>query len=540
MVGGPSRASVLKDFAGGISLAGLLIPEAVAYSSIAGLPPAFGITSAIVGPLAYATLGRSRLAVVSATSGAAALLAAGIANAAIPNASRADCALALTALVGLFFLLGAVLRVTSLTSFISRAVLHGFGFGLAITISIRQLPALLGLPATGGTLLQTLGSLIARAGEIQLPSLLAGVLVLIVLALARWLKIASAGLLVVVVSILAIRFGPANHFGISTAGPIAFEAVAPHLPAIAPRDWLRLAQFAFPIAIVILAESWATVRTLAATRGDPISAEREIAALGLANLVTALLRGLPVGAGFSIGNASAQAGTTSKLGAIFGAIAVAVAAFAIPGWVALIPQPVLAAIVISALTHALSPRSILSLFHLERDQWVAVTAAIGVLLLGIIDGLLLAVALSVLGLLSRLAHPSLSELGRAGTHDFVDCSAHPDATPIQGMLIIRPNAPLFFGNVDAVLVEAGRRAQATAATTIVVSLEESDDLDSSALDAISEFTEAMRAQRRSVILARVHDRARTVLERGGLAALAANSTFSVDDAVRKALGQTLE
>src|SRR6185437_8908957 len=141
------------------------MPEAIAYSSIAGLPSSFGITGAIVGPLAYAIIGRSRLAVVSATSGAAALLAAGIANAAIPDASRADSAIALTSLVGVFFVLGAAFRITALTSFISRAVLQGFGFGLALTITIRQLPILLGLSSSGGTIWQTIASITARLSQ---------------------------------------------------------------------------------------------------------------------------------------------------------------------------------------------------------------------------------------------------------------------------------------------------------------------------------------------------------------------------------------
>ncbi|HEY1214259.1 MAG TPA: SulP family inorganic anion transporter, partial [Bryobacteraceae bacterium] len=180
-----SRAWILGDLAGGISLAGLLIPEAVAYSAIAGLPASFGITGAIVGPIVYAIFGRSRLAVVSATSGAAALLAAGVVSAAIPSASRADCAEALIVLVGLLFLLGAAFRITTLTSFISRAVLQGFGFGLAITICVRQLPALFGLASTSGTPWLTLRSLLARAGEIHMPSLLAGASVLMFLTLSR-------------------------------------------------------------------------------------------------------------------------------------------------------------------------------------------------------------------------------------------------------------------------------------------------------------------------------------------------------------------
>ena len=528
------QSPIIADLIGGISLAGLMIPEAIAYSAIAGLPASFGLVAAIIGPIAYAIIGRSRLAVVTATSGAAALLAAAISNAGIPDVSRSDCALALTLLISLFFLLGAGLRLASLTSFVSRAVLHGFGLGLAITITIRQLPNLLGLRVGGGTPLEILGSIIAELRDIHWPSALLGGLALLFVGVSRRLKVPAAGLALTLAAILAMHFMPEGRFGIAAAGPVGLGFSAPHLPRLAVRDWARLAQLAFPIALVVLAESWATIRSLAASRGESVSAEREITALGLANLASALFRGLPVGAGFSIGNANEQAGTATRAGAAFAAIATGVVAVAAAGWVALIPEPVLAAIVISALAHALSPKPIYSLFRLDRDQWVAVAAALGVLLLGIVNGLLLAVALSVLGLLRRLAYPSLSELGRTGTHDFVDCSTHPEAMPIAGMLVVRPNAPLFFGNAETILFDIGRRARQEEVGTIVLSLEETDDLDSSTLEALLEFRQAMAAQGRSLILARVHDRVRTILDRGGLSDLARAGTFSVDDAVSMA------
>ena len=533
MAARPKRNPILADVVGGISLTGLMIPEAVAYSSIAGLPAAFGITAAVAGPLAYSILGQSRLAVVSATSGSAALLAAAIASAAIPGVSRTDCAMAFALLVGLFFMLGAVLRVGTLTSFISRAVLHGFGFGLAVTITIRQLPKLVGVSSpSGGPAWQTLGSFVPQLFDAHVPSLLLGFGTLLILGAAQRLRFVAAGLIVLVAATLAMHVGPIAQLGIATAGNVAFQPSIPQLPTLAARDWARLAQFAFPIAIVLLAESWATMRALASPRGEPVSAEREIAALGLANLASALLRGLPVGAGFSIGNANAQAGTASKKGAMIAAIAVALVAIAGADWVALIPEPVLAAIVITALMHALSPEPILALFRLNRDQWVAVAAAAGVLLFGITNSLLIAVGLSVLGLLRRLTYPQLSELGRTGAHDFVDCSTHPEARPITGILVIRPNAPLFFANADETLAKVARRARQMDAKAIVLSLEETDDLDSTALEAIADFRQAMEAQGRSLILARAHDLVRSVLERGGLAELSATSTFSVDDAVR--------
>ena len=411
----------------------------------------------------------------------------------LPGVPRADCAVALILLVGLFFLAGAMLRISALTSFVSRPVLHGFGFGLAVIISVRQLPSLLGLSLNQGNVWQILRGIASQFGKVNWASLMLGAAALIFLALARRFKFAPGGLVLIIAMSAAMALGPVSHFGIALVGPIAAEPSLPHVPALAAKDWARLAQFAVPVAVVILAESWATIRTLAAARGDPVSPQREIAALGIANLASGLLRGLPVGAGFSISNANAQAGTRSRFGAIVAAIAVALVVVTAIRWIALIPEPVLAAIVISALAHALSPRPFITLFHLGKDQWVAICATAAVLVLGIINGLLVAVGLSVISLLRRLAYPQLSELGRTGSHDFVDCSTHPEAKPIAGMLVIRPNAPLFFGNADAILGAVARRASETGSTKVVLSLEETDDLDSSSLEALTELRQTMAA-----------------------------------------------
>ena len=526
---------ISADVVGALSLTGLLLPESIAYSGIAGLPPAYGVTAGVLGPLAYSILGRSRLAVVSATSASAALLAAAVANVGIRDVSRADCAVALTVLVGLFFILGAIFRLAPLTSFVSRAVLRGFAFGIAITICIRQLPKLLGVSVNQDAPLQVLVTIFANIGTIHWPSAMLGAGALLFLLVSRRLKFVASGLLLIIAVIVGMHFGPSDHFGIAATGTIEVQLASFRIPTMATRDWEMLAQLAFPIALVLLAESWATIRSLAVARADAISPEREIVALGLANLASGILRGLPVGAGFSIGNANAQAGTSTRLGAMIAAALVAVLAFAASNWIALIPEPVLAAIVITALVHALSPKPIFDLFNLGRDGLVAVSAAAGVLVFGIVNGLLIAIGLSLAGLLRRLAYPRLSELGRLGVHDFVDCATHQDAKPVPEMLVIRVNAPLFFANAEPTLSAIAKRARSAEARSIVLSLEETDDLDSSALEAIADFNESIILQGRSLILARVHDRVRLLLERGGLSQLAATAAFSVDDAVR-ALG----
>jgi MFS superfamily sulfate permease-like transporter len=203
--------------------------------------------------------------------------------------------------------------------------------------------------------------------------------------------------------------------------------------------------------------------------------------------------------------------------------------------IARIPDPVLAAVVISALIHALDPAPIARLFRLHRDQWVALGAAVGVLLLGVLNGMLAAIALSVLQLLYRWSHPQTSELGQVGTsHDFVDISRHTDAARVPGVAIYRPNAPLFFANAETELRTITASVRSGGAPILILSLEESDDLDSTALDALDEFAQGLDKAGCRLILARAHDRVRDILIAAGFGALAQASTFSVADAAAQA------
>ena len=186
---------------------------------------------------------------------------------------------------------------------------------------------------------------------------------------------------------------------------------------------------------------------------------------------------------------------------------------------------------VAALTHALSPTPIVRLFRLRRDHWIALAAALGVLLLGVLNGMLAAIALSIAHLLYDLSHPSVSQLGQVGdSHDFVDLAQHTEAHPMTGVTIWRPNAPLIFANAETVLGSIAAQARAAGAPVLVLSLEESHDLDSTAIDALDEFASSLAAVGTHVILARAHDHVREVLMRAGLNKLAQSATFSVADA----------
>jgi len=527
------------DLLAGLSVAGLLVPEAVAYAGIAGLAPGRALIAGVVGGLVYAAVGRSRFAVVSATSSSASILAAALGSmlAGPQLAGMGDLdslATAMTLMVGVMFTALGLFRLGGLAGFVSRPVLRGFAFGLAATIIIKQLPHLVHLHLPGSTIGLVLAGMALHVPQWHWPSLALGLGALAALVGLRRVPGMPATLVVMAAGIALGSVGPLAHLGIALVGPTPIAM--PHLAL--PTDfavWGRIAQLSAPLTLIIFAESWGTIRGLALAHGDDISSNRELTAIGLANGAAALVQGMPIGAGFSIGSANAAAGARSRLSAAVASVATLVLVLLAGPLIARIPEPVLAAVVISALIHALNPAPIARLFTLQRDQWVAFAAAVGVLLLGVLNGMLAAIALSLAQLFYRWSHPVTSELGRIGdSHDFVDIRHHEDAARVPGVAIFRPNAPLFFANAETVLRTIGLEVRKSGARVLVLSLEESDDLDSTALDALAEFAQALKGSGCRLILARAHDRVRDVMVAAGFDGLADASTFSVADAAERA------
>jgi MFS superfamily sulfate permease-like transporter len=530
------------DLLSGLSVAGLLVPEAVAYAGIAGLAPGRALIAGVVGGLIYALVGRSRFAVVSATSSSASILAAALGSLAaapqlVGGVDSDTLATAMTLMVGVMFTALGVFRLGGLAGFVSRPVLRGFALGLAATIIIKQLPHLVHVTVTGSNIAQVLTGVAGQVAHWHWPSLGLGLAALAGLIVLRRVPGLPATLIVMASGIALGSIGPLAHLGIALVGPTPIAM--PHLALPANfAVWERIAQLAAPLTLIIFAESWGTIRGLALAHGDDIASNRELTAIGLANGAAALVQGMPIGAGFSIGSANAAAGARSRMSAAVASLATLALVLLAGPLIARIPEPVLAAVVIAALLHALSPAPIVRLFHLQRDHCVALAAALGVLVLGVLNGMLAAIALSLVQLLYRWSHPVTSELGQIGqSHDFVDISHHADAVRVPGLAIFRPNAPLFFANAETVLRTIGLAAKARGAHVLIISLEESDDLDSTALDALDEFAQGIKTAGGRLILARTHDKVRDVLAAAGYDDLASASTFSVADAARTAISQ---
>ena len=523
------------DVGAGLCVAGLLIPEAVAYAGLARLPVSHALTAALTGLLAYALFGGSRFAVIAPTSSTATLVAAAALT--LPGAEYADAIVAISGLAGVILILLAAGRQGQLSAFVSRPVLRSFAFALAITIVVKQLPDALGLPsASTSSPWRIAFQVVTQPSAWHAPTVavtvVAGALIVL---LRRWRQI-PASMVVMVLAILAAKALDLHSLGVAEVGAIERPAFQPGVPDLTVAAWFEAGELAFGLTVLIVAESWGSMRTLALANGDALDPNREFLVLGAINLGTALLQGMPVGAGFSASSANAEAGARSRwAGAAALVVMVLALVFALPA-LRLLPRPVLAVAVVSALWHALSPRPLVAAWRLDRDRFLIVAATLSVLLLGVLNGLLLAVAVSVVVALRRFSLPVVHELGQLrNSRDFVHLDGQPDVSRVPGLLVLRPEEPLFFASAERVANEVIRRLDAVRAVqSLVVSLEESVDLDSTALECLRELDEQLRVRGIRLVLARVKEAVRDLLERSDPAGLghADRMFWSVADAVQ--------
>ncbi len=527
-----TRASS-ADLLAGLSIAGLLLPEAVAYSGVAQLPPQAGVIGVFVGLVCYGLIGRSRFAIVSATSSSAAVLAsATLYLGASDLAQRVALASILVVGAGMAFALAGFLRMGAMSNLIARPVLRGYAFGLALVIAVKQWPHLVDLHTQTTDFFPLVAEIVRRYAAWQAPSLGCGLMALAGLfALERLVRVPGA-LVVIVASILASAWLAAH--GVALTGPIQLALGLPAFTLPSGTRWLALSEFALALMFILYAESYGSIRTFALKRDDEVQPNRDLLALGAANIVSGLFHGTPVGAGYSGTAANEAAGAQTRFAGLFAAGILLVAVLSLLGWIERIPQPVLAAIVIHAVSRTLRISVFRDYFLWQRDRLVVVAAVLAVMIFGVLDGLLAAIAVSLAMLLKSLASPRLSVLGRVGAHDYVGLERFANAVTVPGMLVLRPEEPLFFANAEPLLAQARRRVLRAPDTRLVVlSLEESPDLDSTALEALEEFCSWLSARGVEFRVARLKELAREALMRANLRHLPAGLDYSsVDDAVR--------
>ena len=534
------RATLRADVIAGLSLAGLLLPEAVAYAGIAGLPARAGVVAMLAGLIVYALAGSSRFAIVSATSSSAAVLLA--ATTGIGGADpvlRMALAAGLVMLAGALFVIAGAAGLGGISNFIAKPVLRGFAFGLAVTIVVRQLGKIVDVHPAHSQLLRYAWDLATAWQSWNLTGLAMAVGSLAALRLlGRWRLIPGA-LLVIAAGIGLDVAGVTAAHGVAVVGSIDLVLQAPSVPDLSRETWLRLAELAAAMVFILYAESYGSIQTFALRHGDDTSPNRDLVALGLCNLASGLFQGLPAGAGYSATSANESAGAQSRLAGAVAAGMVLLALWLLLPWIERTPEPMLAAVVIHAVSHTLDLRVFRPYFEWRRDRSIVLAAIVAVLLLGVLDGLLVAIGISIAFALRNMSSPRVAWLGRlAEGHDYVDLDRHPEAKCPDDVVIARPESPLFFADADRVFALIRARVEASpSATTVIISLEESAELDGTSLEALRDFARYVKQRPAVLLLARVKDGLRDELRLAALPELpqACFAAWSVDAAMRQRL-----
>ena len=466
-----------SDLVAGVTLAAYAIPVSLAYAALAGLPPQMGLYCYLVGGLGYALLGSSRHLAIGPTSAISLLLGVSLLDLAAGDLSRQASLASLTALLMAgVFLLAWLLRLSVLVNFISESILTGFKAGAALVIAATQLPKLLGVRGGGDDFFERLWLIGQQLSSTNLTTLSIGLVAIgLLLVGERRLPGRPVALGVVLLALVAVALGHFDQHGVKIVGEIpaglprlewggiALSSLA--LPEA--RQLVRLASACFLLSYI---ESISAARTFALKHRYDVDPRQELLGLGVASLLAGLFQGYPVAGGLSQSAVNERGGAQTPLSLVFASAAICCVLLFLTGFFRTLPDAVLAAVVLVAVKGLIDVRELRHLWRASRlDFGAAAVALAGVLLMGVLDGVVVAVLASVVMLLGRSSRPHVAFLGRIpGTNRFSDLARHPENEPIPGVLAFRVQSSLLYYNIDHVLETVRQRAEQQAGLRKVV------------------------------------------------------------------------
>jgi high affinity sulfate transporter 1 len=519
------REWLAKDIVAGVVLTTLLVPQGMAYAELAGLPPITGLYTSILCLLGYAVFGPSRILVLGPDSSLGPMIAATILPliAAKGDPERAVALASMLALiVGAIMILASVAKLGFIADLISKPTMIGYMNGLALTILVGQLPKLFGFKVEAdGFIGEVTGFVKGLAnGEAVAAAAAVGIAgIVVILVLQRWLPKVPAVLIMVVLAIASTTvFSLADH-GVSLVGvlPKGFPPLT--IPHIGLSDLGPLFAGAAGIVVVSLADTISTASAFAARTGQEINGNKEMIGLGAANLAAGLFQGFPVSTSGSRTAVAERSGAKTQLTGVVGAALIILMIVLVPGLFRNLPQPALAAVVITASLSLADIPGTVRLWRQRRVEFLlSIAAFLGVVLLGVLPGIAIAVGLSILNVFRRAWWPYDTQLGRVeGLAGYHDVHSYPQAEHLPGLVIYRFDGPLFFANAKTFRDEVRRMARADPPPTwILIAAEPMTDVDTTASDMLEELDEALNDQGISLVFAELKDPVRRKIERYGL------------------------
>ncbi|WP_264552956.1 SulP family inorganic anion transporter [Flavobacterium sp. N2038] len=441
-----------SDSLAGLTLAAYGIPVSLAYATLAGLPPQYGIYGYLIGGIFYALLGTCKQLAIGPTSAISLLVGTTIAGMAHGDLQRWSEIASLTALVfAVMAIIAYLLRLSGIINFISETVLVGFKAGAAITIGLTQLPKLFGVEGGGNNFLERIFTLFQQIPEMNSIVFIFGISAIILLIVGE--KIAPGrpiAIFIVVLSIILISITSLEHYGFKTVGVIPTGLPELYLPSIRIRDVDGVLPLAMACFLLSYIESISAGRTLAQKNGYVIDPRQELLALGIANAAVALGQGYPVAGGLSQSAVNDTAGAKTPLSLLFCSMTIVVCLLFLTGYIQNLPTVILAAIVLVSVRGLFNIQEMKYLYRVNKQEFiVAMIALVGVLIWGILTGVLVAAMVTLLLLLKAASKPNVAFLGRIhGTRIYTDMARHPDNEKIENVLIVRIESSIYYFNVE--------------------------------------------------------------------------------------------
>jgi len=519
-----SPAWLRADIVAGLTTGAVVIPKAMAYATVAGLPVEIGLYTAFIPMMVYAALGSSRPLSVSTTTTLAILTGTQLALVA-PGGGHAEllaASVTLTVMVGLLLMLASVLRLGVVASFISDPVLTGFKAGIGLVIILDQVPKLLGIHFDKGSFVHNLIALIHHLPQTSASTLLVGGAMLVILiGLERFVPRAPAPLVAVAAGIAASGLLGLQGFGVETVGHIPQGLPSFMAPDLASH--LSLVEQLWPgalgIALMSFTESIAAARAFAGRGEPPPQPNRELFATGLANAVGGLFGAMPAGGGTSQTAVNRLAGARTQVAGVVTALLAVTTLVVLAPLMGLMPQATLAAVVIVYSVGLIQPQEFRDILRIRRMEFMwALVASAGVVLLGTLKGILVAVIVSLVALAYQVAHPRVYALGRKpGTDIFRPLSAeHPEDETFPGLLMARAEGRIFFANAQNVADQLVLLVEEAQPKVLALDFSAVFDIEYSAVKMLIEGEEKLRERGIALWLVSLNPEALGMIQRSSL------------------------
>jgi high affinity sulfate transporter 1 len=519
------RSWLPRDVVAGIVLTALLVPAGMGYAEASGLPAIYGLYATMVPLVVYALVGPSRILVLGPDSSLAPLIAAAILPLAAGNEAEAVALAGMLAVFsGALCVLAGLARFGFIAELLSKPVRYGYMNGIALTVLLSQLPKLFGFSTDAkGVVPETQAFVRGVAdGETNTVALVIGVAcLLVILAFKRWRPQVPGVLVAVVGATVAVGvFGLAERYDLSVVGPLPKGLPSFQIPSVSFDHLQALVAGAVGIALVSFADTSVLSRTFAIRGGYRVNPNQELVALGAANVAAGFFQGFSVSSSSSRTPVAEAAGAKSQATGLVGALAIALMLLFFPNLVRDLPDSALAAVVISAAIGLIEAAGVRKLYRVHKTEFaLSIACFLGVALLGVIEGIFIAVALSLLNFIRRAWRPHHAVLGRADdVKGYHDVTRYPDAKRIPGLVLFRWDAPLFFANAEEFADEV-RQAIASSPTPVrwvVAAAEPITDLDTTAADALKELDRELAAEGVDLRFAEMKDPVKDRLKRYAL------------------------